>query len=49
MAGAVCLLIIALLLGLLCLIVLWARRHPAQMDRSSTTAIRQRVLKPRPA
>jgi IS1 family transposase len=41
------LLIIALLLGLLWLIVLWARRHPAQMDRSSTTAIRQRVLKPR--
>ena len=46
MAGGVCSLIIALLC-VLWVIVLWARRHPAQSDRSSARAIRQRLLKPR--
>jgi IS1 family transposase len=46
MAGGVCSLIIALLC-VLWVIVLCARRHPAQLDRSSARAIRQRLLKPR--
>jgi hypothetical protein len=47
MAGGVGSLIIALLLCVLWVIVLWARRHHAQLDRASAAAIRQRLLKPR--
>ncbi len=46
MAGDVGSLIIVLVC-LLWLIVLWARRHHAQLDRSSARLIRQRLLKPR--
>ncbi|MDQ5850591.1 MAG: hypothetical protein M3380_00690 [Chloroflexota bacterium] len=48
MAGGVCSLIIALLLWVLWVIVRWVRGHHAQLERSSATAIRQRLLKPRP-
>ncbi len=48
MAGDVCSLIIALLLCVLWVMVRRARRHhAAQLDKSSTAAIRQRLLKPR--
>ncbi|MDQ5851984.1 MAG: hypothetical protein M3380_07930 [Chloroflexota bacterium] len=47
MAGGVCSLIVALLLCVLWVIVLWDRRYHAQLDKSSATAIRHRLLKPR--
>ncbi len=47
MAGGVCLLIIALLLCLLWLIVLWARRHHAHLECWSAAAIHHHLLKPR--
>ncbi len=42
MAGTLYSLIIALLLGLLWLMVRWARRQRAQRDSSSTPALRHR-------
>ncbi len=47
MAGDFCSLIVALLLCLLWVIVLWDHGQHTQFDRSSATAIRQRLLKPR--
>ncbi len=47
MAGTIYSLIIALLLGLLGLMVRWARRQRAQRDSSSAPALRHRLLKPR--
>ncbi|MDQ5852037.1 MAG: hypothetical protein M3380_08200, partial [Chloroflexota bacterium] len=47
MAGGVCALIVALLLCMLWGMVVWDRRYHAQLDNSSATAIRQRLLKPR--
>ena len=47
MAGDIFSLIIAVVVGALCVIVLWDRRHHAQLDRPSATATRQRLLKPR--
>ncbi len=46
MARGVCSLIIALLFCVLWRIVLAARRYYAQLDTTSATAIRQRLLKP---
>ena len=47
MAGTISSLIIALLLGLLWLMVRWARRQRAQRDSSSTLALCHHLLKPR--
>ena len=47
MAEGVCSLIVALLLCVLWGMVVWDRRYHSQMDKSSATAIRQRLLKPR--
>ena len=47
MARGVCSLIIALLFCVLWHIVFGARRYYAQLDNTSATAIRQRLLKPR--
>jgi hypothetical protein len=47
MADDFCSLMIALLLCLLWVLVLWARRHHASVTRSSATTLRHRLLKPR--
>ncbi len=47
MVGDICLLSVALLC-VLWLIALWARRHHAQLDRSSAKLVHHRLLKPRP-